>query len=327
MAAIYLKYFKWLVLSSLILILTGCQFSEMPHESQRHSVKGNDSADMSATGHVVLLVTNDNKLEMWDTYHYAPISMWTGTVDFPAKITRVAVSPSGQYAAIATQQRLTVWDIHTNQPGGYWQAPAPLTTFVLSNDGRHALVNTEDKQAYYVDVKRNKIIWPFKHSDQITAVALSKDGHYALTGARDDTAILWDLRNGRPVHTWDHPTRITNVAISPDNRYVMTAAYNDKVRIWDLDTGKLHQIVDTLPIIVSDAVFSPNNRYLAIGTNPQILYVWDLQKNQLVKQWVLPKEKPWKSTAIRIHAVDFSDDSTQVMTEDSSGHYHVWLLD
>ncbi len=306
------------------LMLTGCDMSESPSYSQRHSAQGNHSANMSATGNVVFLVTNDNKLELWDTNSYAPLPIWTESVDFPAKITRVALSPAGKYAGVITQNRITTWDIHVNKPVGYWEAPVSPNQFVLSDDGKHALVSTRSKKAYYVDVKKSNIILSLQHSDNISAIDLSEDGQYALIGTYDNAVTLWDLYTGRPIHTWDHSNRITSVAISPNNQHAMAAAHNDKVRIWNTHNGHLEQIVETLPIIVSAAEFSPNNRYLAIGTDPQILYVWDIHDNHLEKQLILPKEAPWKPTAIRIHAVDFSDDSQQVMSEDSRGQYHVW---
>lgn len=310
------------------IIVSGCQFSsDAPQYSQRHSAYGNHSADISASNHIALLVTNDNKLSLWDTKKYAPLPVWTNPIDFPAKVTLVALSPSGKYAATATKKRLVTWNIHTDKPIGYWKAPSKITEIKLSNDGQYALVGTQSKQAYYVDVKHGKTIWSLQHSENISAIALAENGRYAVTGARDNSVILWNLTNGRPLQTWDHPDKITKVAISPDLHYVMTAAYNDKVRIWDAKNGKLQQIVDTLPVIVSAATFSPNSRYLAIGADPQILYIWDLKKAKLIKQWVLPKEKLWKPIAIRIHAVDFSDDNKHVMTEDSSGKYHVWSLD
>ena len=316
----------WVTTLSMSIMLLGCSMSDTPSKTQLHSAYGSHSADMNANGNIVFLATKDDKLEIWDVNHYAPVKTWVQSIEFPANIAKVALSPSGQYAAATTHKRIIVWNVKKNEPIGYWKSPIKLTSVALSNDGKYALVTADDKIAYYVDVIKSKPIFSLKHANKITTAALSQDGHYALTGSYDKTAILWDLKTGRPVHTWIHPTRLTKVAISPDNKMIMTAAYNDKIRIWNAHSANLKYTLETLPIIVSAAAFSSDGNYLATGTDPQILYIWDMNNGELVGRRVLPKEIPWKPTVIRIHAVAFSQDGKHVMTEDSSGKYHLWPL-
>ena len=105
------------------------------------------------------------------------------------------------------------------------------------------------------------------------------------------------------------------VTFSPDSRLLAVGCDNSTIQLWEQATGKkIHEIKGS-PLSVFSLAFSPDGTYLAAGYGDATLRIWrcaDWKQYASLNDTSL--EKSWKAHTQGIEDLDFSPDSTHLVS-------------
>jgi WD40 repeat protein len=266
-------------------------------ESKEDLVEGHtktvNSIAIPASGKFALTASDDYSLRIWDLDTGEELQALEGHED---RVSKVAVTPDGQYAVSAA---------------GF--------PYVVSND--HTLKTW--------DLKKGRELYTLDdHKSPVTAVAVTPDGQYVVSaGHYENKLIVWDLKDGQKLHELSgHCGYIHSLTITPDGKKVLSASEDEDLRLWDIEKGTLiHSLAGhdgmVKPVaITSDGLLAVSadgpafkNNYSLGGTSP---ILWDLEKGKAALSF--------HGHHGRITAVDITPDDKFVATASVDGTARIW---
>jgi WD40 repeat protein len=212
---------------------------------------GEDQADFSPDGNVLVVKHVDNVIRVWDTMTGKMRCSLPrfGATRFPHPH---AVSADGRVVATAPSSQdknlIRLWDGGTGQELGKlaWEDMTSPTCLAFSPAGK-----------YLVAAHNGEGLEPRGRSDGIIL-------------------RLWDLATGRALRRFRTPPgEIRALAISPDGK-TLAAGANDTVLLWELASGEARGRFPGHREWVWSLAFSPSGRLLASGSLDHTALVWDV---------------------------------------------------
>jgi WD40 repeat protein len=184
----------------------------------------------------------------------------------------------GRRLAIGGPQAITVLDARTLRRVRTLriQTSRPITTSVLSPDGRTVAYGTAAGSVTFVDVASGRTTeGSTSHPSAVSAMGFSPDGQVLVSAANDGSVIVWNPDSAQPEqHLVGHGGRVQGVAFSPDSATLYTSSLDGAIFKWDLGTsrrfGRPFAVVDPpAQPHLSQAVSPPPAPPLAISPDGQ----------------------------------------------------------
>lgn len=300
-----------LALTSLALVLTGCNSGTPPAQWKEYAVKGAYSAAISQTGRYATLGSFNHGGSLWDVKKHAREFNWNHRAKEQSLIAATAISPDETFAATANQQDLVVWQVSDGKPAGFWSSPAEILQMDLSPNGDFALLGLANHTAVYFDAKNGGERQVFRHEGRVRSVDLSKDGKVALTGSDDYKTRLWDVESGKLLQERTLGNVVDTVALSPNGKWAFSSGSLDQAIIWDTKTGKVKHSLTTSGdffkkrVSYLSARFSKNSDRLLTGTASGLVQLWDVRSGKNLKTWRVHKRDPYGPVQAGVYAVGF----------------------
>ncbi|EJF59826.1 WD40 repeat-like protein, partial [Dichomitus squalens LYAD-421 SS1] len=196
---------------------------------------------------------------------------------------------------------------------------SPVTTLVVSSDGRWVATASEDSTIILWDAREGCIAqeWFTRHCE-VWDLAFSPDSRHLASAGGDGKVAIWDISgSSREVACLDgHPSSVKDCAWSGDGAYLASRDSDDIVRLWD---GQSFQPLPLLPEMASiKPLFSPDSRWLLVLRGGSC-GVWDL-----VSDACLALEMPPGDEDISPVLAAFSPSSTHVAVGCLSGMTRIW---
>ncbi len=197
-------------------------------------------------------------------------------------ITSVAISPDGQFTALARTHRVDVIS-----PAGTQQLTGQTGTIneiQFSADGQWLCVAGGEPGFYGEATLWRTSDWSrgpvfSGHDDTIYSAQLNSDASLLATGSHDRKMITWNVATGRAVHTFlGHNDAIYSLSFSPSQKLLATASGDRTVKLWDVATG---QRLDTFSQPSKDqttVAFSPNGQFVAAGGADARIRIWSVSE-------------------------------------------------
>jgi WD40 repeat protein len=292
-------------------------------------------------GRQLVSASNDKIIRVWDLATGKSIRTIRGDVapGSPGKIFAMALSPDGQWLAVAgwTDARLSapccgdirVYDFTMGELVTPLKGHTSIVNGVaFSHDGAMLLSGSFDKTAilWQAPLKDGQPDWRKAslhhrlsgHTAEIYDVSFFADGKRAVTGANDNTLRVWDTRSGKMLaHLVGHSDKIDAIAISPSG-LLASGDNSGELRLWPprlldgVTDGREVRTTQTLPKTgyIGKLRFSPDGRHLLatcgyVGCNTT-QRVWDLNAGALVSRF--------KAHGEIVLAADWSPDGRWVAT-------------
>ena len=202
---------------------------------------------------------------------------------FFQRVTGVAVTPDGQVAVSASDQKaLKVWELASGRElrslaghGGSVNAVA------VTPDGQVAVSASNDGTLKMWDLASGRELRTCtSHSDgfthEVSAVAVTADGQRLVSGSADGKLKVWDRASGHELRSdTGHSHRISAVAVTPEGQRAVSASFDRTLKVWDLASG------GTLPLTghsdrVNAVAVTPDGELTVSASADQTLKVWDL---------------------------------------------------
>ena len=312
------------------------------------------NANFSPDGRKVVTASRDNTAQVWDfkSQRQAIVAKLNGHTDF---VWSASFSPDGNKIATASSDNTTrVWNIKGNQILQFQDYSGFFTNASFSPDNSKILTVSSDKIVRLWNLRGNQIAIFKGHTSYITSASFSPDGSKILTTSEDKTAIVWDLQ-GNQINKFQgvtnasfnpdgskivtiynntaqvlnlqgnqlaelkgHTNRIYRANFSPDGSKILTISADKTARIWDLQGNQIAELKDSTST-GSDyitALFSPDSNKVISYQGNRII-VWNIQGHQITEL---------KEDTTRFHSVNFSPDSTKIVTASNALTVKVWNL-
>uniref|UniRef100_M3Z351 Telomerase associated protein 1 n=1 Tax=Mustela putorius furo TaxID=9669 RepID=M3Z351_MUSPF len=140
------------------------------------------------------------------------------------------------------------------------------TAVALSPSGQRAAVGTGNGMVYLLDLRtwqEEKSL--VSGCDGVSSCSFLSDGALFLT-AFDGLLELWDLQQGcRVLQTSAHQYQITGCCLSPDRRLLATVCLGGCLKLWDTVRGQL-AFQHTCPRPLNCVAFHPEGQVMAVGS-------------------------------------------------------------
>ncbi|WP_187290161.1 WD40 repeat domain-containing protein [Terriglobus saanensis] len=190
----------------------------------------------SADGHRVVASLNDGTVHLWGASSGQPLHLPFHTVK---PLSHIALSPDGKRVLGSAGGEVYLLDAVTGE------VLSPKLTYhddvnvvALSNDGKHALIGTDDDFAELLDPMTGKRLHRMVHGNAIFSATFSPDSRFVLTSSGDHTAKIWDANTGaQQGRDFTQTGPISDAEFSPDATHILTISHDHTARVWDARTG------------------------------------------------------------------------------------------
>ncbi len=228
----------------------------------------------------------NGKVTLWDV----PTRSVARTLQFPAPVWWVAVSPDGKLLAVQTKadtspnSSIEVLDIASGEVLYRATVANGKGGLEFSPDGR-ALVALgccePDSTIEVWDARSGADLFSPRIDGHATSIAFSPDGRLLGVGTEDGKVVLWNARTDRPVGS---PIQVAAAAIdpisfSPDGRLFVASSEDQTATLWDIESRK--RLGNTFPIeqgSVPVARFAPDGSLVIDNLADNALWPMDLQE-------------------------------------------------
>jgi WD40 repeat protein len=211
---------------------------------------------------------------------------------FPEKnVTSLAFTPGGELLGIGGQDRLTIWNVETEQivfkhdesvARFYIAFVDGGTLFVM---GKHAGLRRFGKDGGSTqlwDYAAHELKYVFPESGGYIAVSLR--GNLLATANFNQTTKIWNLETRQLIA--DLSTKgVVTMAFSPDGQVLaVRPAGTTVVDLWQIASGRKIGSLDTPHEKVWTLAFSPDGQFLATAGANQLIHIWNLAKFRQVEE-------------------------------------------
>jgi hypothetical protein len=254
----------------------------------------------------------------------------------------LAVSSNGAVAAVnATDRRVTVWDLTTNEdildkqyPYLIWSA-----AFDPSAGGTHlALIG--GNETHMIDLATGEERLTLGPHAAVASASFSPNGRRIVTGSWDNSARIWDVSTGQDIVklVGGHTAAINRCTFSPDaaGRYILTASDDGTAKLWevvsqrspdaeaDVLVGKVVKTFRGHSGRVGYAAFSPDGRFVVTASDDKTAMIWSAATDN-------PSEEPQPLYVLSGHewavlSAAFSADGRRLITGSADKTARIWSL-
>ncbi|KAF8439839.1 WD40-repeat-containing domain protein, partial [Boletus edulis BED1] len=225
-------------------------------------------------------------------------------------------SPQGDRIVIATQDHVRVYDYINHR----FLVDIRVKVIPLFNNGLlwfsdHLFVISNERIKQF-EASTGSIVseWPVPGTNEFSCISLPNHGKF-IAYSTDRTVMFWDTLTDTRFTPIQHPQEIRSISFSPDDRYLAIGGKEGKVQVWQVKNGKQMAGMKPRGTVYCLAV-SVDGRQIAAGTAEGHIFIWDMETRKQVFSH--------NEDNSRIHAVDFSPDSTRLVTASSNYNASVW---
>jgi WD40 repeat protein len=240
-------------------------------------------AMFNASGDVVLTVTADRKVWLWDPSEAYAVARFAHT----ANILDAALSPDGRKVVTASADGAArVWESLGLNPPVVLKHAAPVRSVSFSSDSQRIVTASDDGSARVWDATTGRPIGPaLRHRSGVTGAAFNSDGTRIVTASLDGTVRIWEAIQDDPATpALGHTDTVTAVSFDTQGKRALTASYDKSARIWDAESGA----PVTPPFMhgnaVLSALFSLDGRYVLTASADEAVRMWNAQTGVQVSE-------------------------------------------
>ncbi|MDJ0516540.1 MAG: AAA-like domain-containing protein, partial [Trichodesmium sp. MO_231.B1] len=195
-------------------------------------------------------------------------------------IPSVAFAPDSQTIAIATNNKVELWDVGNintsqTQPMRVLAGHQALVSAVaISPDGKTIASAADDTTIKVWNIEGQLLHSFVAHNDKIWKLAFTPDSQTIVSASQDETVKLWKT-DGKLLTTLHQGGGIWGVAINPQGNLIASASRDDTLKLWKLD-GTLVKTIHAQSRGLTRVAFSPDGQTIATGGIDNTVKLWNL---------------------------------------------------
>ncbi len=191
---------------------------------------------------------------------------------------------------------------------------------VISRDGKYAVVSSVNHGVGFWDLKKNKLLFNWKHSDDpqdgIIATNISPDSSRAIT-ADSRNFTIWNTNSGKSYGYWRAPARIRAIAISNKGRYVLMGLEDGRAIHIDMNTGRRLEFTGHRQEAVASVDLSANGLWAFTGGADYRAILWNSKTGKPLRLF----EHKTRVTKLKLSA-----SGNYAFSAGTLGNAHIWSI-
>jgi WD40 repeat protein len=269
------------------------------------------------------------------------LTLWQGTLfrqrtalasSRAARINDIAVSPNGELAAVARDdRRVDLYSLPSGTLIGSLDAPiGAVKSIAFDPEGKRLVCGSDHKRVLIWDVETRVPIGEVRETmNWVTAVAVSPSGEALATGTMGWIAV-WRLGDGQRIAESElHTSTVNTMVYSPDGRFVASGSADKRIYLTETATmGSLLLPTERTGYVWSLAFF-PDGVHLLSGEQPtspewqdRRLRVWSTWDRSLVA--TLAGGHRRAAAVLAVAVVQKADGSVLAVSGGSDGRVCAW---
>ncbi|XP_033116394.1 NACHT domain- and WD repeat-containing protein 1-like isoform X2 [Anneissia japonica] len=162
---------------------------------------------------------------------------------FKDSIRHISIRQDDQYAAVAHEKKISLWDIKTNTIVKTWspqlEAQDIIECVLLTNDNQVLCgMNTGLVLVFGKDGTDVRSLSQCK--SKVTCLALSPNEDVLAVGSENTCVPVWDWKKGILIKIIEETFSMVSMAFTEDGRYLVTGSADKLIRIWQLSDGSFY---------------------------------------------------------------------------------------
>jgi WD40 repeat protein/tetratricopeptide (TPR) repeat protein len=262
--------------------------------------------------------SDDRSARLWEL----PSGKQVLRLDDSEKVTAVAMSPCGNYAATGTAAgHLTLWAIPTGMKQRKLQSHrGTITSAQFSPDCRYLLTASEDSSIRLWDVNTGLVHKSyFGHKGKVNDVSFGPDGNYFVSVSDDGNALMWETKSEQLVGLYDgHKGAVNAVDFASVGNFVVTGGKDRVVTIWDGSTANRKLDFKLHGDDIQNIRLSPDAQTVVSGSDDGFVYTWKSADGSVKNALVGLKGQ--------VTGISISKNSEFILGSDNSNRPKVWRL-
>jgi WD40 repeat protein len=234
----------------------------------------------SADGKRIASSSRDGKVYLWDATSGQAVRQ-PFVVEQP--ITHIAISPNGEFILGSHKGAVSVWNTKT----GAVVSPKPyhddINVLSFSNDGKYALIATNDDSADIVDPATAKRLHRLSPGNAVFHGSFSNDSRFALTASEDHTAQIWDASTGTAKGAgFRHSATVSDAEFNRDGTLILTTSYDHSAHVWNAQTGNAltPPMQHSTPVVQGG--FSADGNLIFTRSRDRMVHLWSVANGEPV---------------------------------------------
>ncbi len=256
----------------------------------------------------------------------------TGTIlvdndrNAPVKGAEIAFIPGSSRVLVAsTDSYLRFLDTNGRRVADPWAYDSGVKKVACHPDGERIATAYKDGVVAIWHKSTHTGRWQ-AHKGVVTEMAFVEfPNHHCLliTTGRDGRACLWNPDTGSIIHIIESTSgAIEGGALSPDRRLIAVRTRKAAAELLEVASNQYLRSFAGHTCISGKCVFSPDGRILATGSSDyteRIVRLWDVRTGAQLHEF--------SDLGAAVTELFFTPDGTSLITADSTGSVHRWILD
>jgi tetratricopeptide (TPR) repeat protein len=249
---------------------------------------------VSPDGKVIVSVSNDKSVRVWDPTTGKPVTAllghtgWVGSVVITPDGARAITAGGGGKAGDEPQCEIRVWDLHALKEVMKLEGhTVAVRSLALTNDGKTLISGGGDRTCRAWDLTTGKELRRYgDEKDGVESVSATPDGKYVLIGTDTGTVIVHDAKTGDVVSRFtEHPRDIVYaITTTPDGKTALSGGREPVFRAWDIATGKELRKFTGHGETVYQLALSRDGKHVLSASLDRSARVWDVATGKELKK-------------------------------------------
>lgn len=233
------------------------------------------------------------------------------------KATDLKYSPDQTLLCVAEGKELHFYTAGTsNLVRSIKPSKGNILSFSLHDDGKHAIVATDDNEVILYDLTSNATVKSYKAKEPILSAGLAED--FKVFILSEKSIMLYDFNAGNTVYTWsEHSKPMRCLDVSKNGKMIASGGGDGFVIIYSSDGSVVSKkkIHDTW---VRSVAFSPDGLTVASGDDKGNVVLSDLTGNLL---FTFTDASGW------VRSLNFSGDGKYLAAGDDRGNCILYWIE
>ncbi len=230
----------------------------------------------SPGGERLLTGGQDGSIRVWESgFRQQPLEL----DEHPGPIQMVDFSADGALLAVATMERLWLWEILENAFVRFYEYGGDKISSISFAPSGEALAIADDDAIMLMSTVDGAVIPVFQNQEgAVQRVSFSADARWIASASGGKTVNLVELVDtpdglikGHIDHRFAHPDDVVDISFSPDGAVLATTTQSASAYLWSVEHGGL---LDIIPGAGLGVAFSPDGSTLVTFGNEGSIHLW-----------------------------------------------------
>lgn len=273
----------------------------------------------SAAGSIYAMTGSDDRTgRLWEL----PSGRQVLRLEDSDKVTAVAVSPCGNFAATGTSVgHVTLWRIPDGSKDKKLQSHrGSITSAVFSPDCKYLLTASTDSSIRLWNLSTGLVDKAyFGHQGRVNDLSFGPKGDYFVSVSDDGNALMWETKTEQLVGLYDgHKGAVNAVDFASVGNFVVSGGKDKVVTVWDGSTAKRKVDFKLHAATVQNVRLSPDAQTAISGSEDGFVYAWNTSDGAVRSALVGLRGE--------VTGLSVSKNSEYVLGSDKGNRPKVWKL-